>query len=55
MHLSMDLLLLDILIFVQIKNEICVQLKLGMQVPKTLVIQVKLRHKAPCMSVDSVP
>ena len=39
MHLSRDLLLLDILIFVEIKEEIiiCVKLHLRMQVPKALV------------------
>ena len=41
MHLSQDLLLLDILIFVKIKKEISVQLNLGMHVPKALVIYIQ--------------
>ena len=45
MHLSIDLLLLDILIFDEIKKEIGVQLNLGMQVPKALVLyKTKYSH-----------
>ena len=37
MHLSRDLLSSDILIFVKIKRNICVEMNLGMQVLKALV------------------